>query len=247
MLATGAQIASDRAPGSRQVVTWYNSSWATGLVGGSNEGAGVSNGRAAAIRADVPRPSPVGHWTAPARRSSSWPRRARFVAVFSTWVAAPEKTLFTWQPKATSWGLDFVPVAIERAKAKAAERGINAHFIVGNALELKKLGQAVRHRDRLRPVPHLHRRGTPGVRQGTCRSPSAWWIAAHPLFLGRRAGDRGAKANQPSRKSETPSRWLDRFSESSRSASNRLSDRTGRSSALVAPRHGWRRSSESNG
>ena len=40
-----------------------------------------------------------------------------------------------------AWGLDFVPVAIERAKAKAAQRGINAHFIVGNALELKKLGR----------------------------------------------------------------------------------------------------------
>ena len=40
-----------------------------------------------------------------------------------------------------AWGLDFVPVAIERAKAKATQRGINAHFIVGNALELKKLGR----------------------------------------------------------------------------------------------------------
>ena len=39
------------------------------------------------------------------------------------------------------WGLDFVPVAIERAKAKAVERGINANFIVGNALELKSLGR----------------------------------------------------------------------------------------------------------
>ena len=39
------------------------------------------------------------------------------------------------------WGLDFVPVAIERAKAKAAERGIDAHFLVGNALELNKLGR----------------------------------------------------------------------------------------------------------
>ena len=38
-------------------------------------------------------------------------------------------------------GLDFVPVAIERAKAKAAQRGINAHFIVKNALELKNLGR----------------------------------------------------------------------------------------------------------
>lgn len=40
-----------------------------------------------------------------------------------------------------AWGLDFVPVAIERARAKAAQRGIEAHFIVGNALELKKLGR----------------------------------------------------------------------------------------------------------
>jgi cyclopropane fatty-acyl-phospholipid synthase-like methyltransferase len=40
-----------------------------------------------------------------------------------------------------SWGLDFVPVAIERAMAKAAQRGIDAHFIIGNALELNKLGR----------------------------------------------------------------------------------------------------------
>ena len=40
-----------------------------------------------------------------------------------------------------AWGIDFVPVAIERAKAKAAERGIDVLFIVGNALKLKKLGR----------------------------------------------------------------------------------------------------------
>ena len=40
-----------------------------------------------------------------------------------------------------AWGIDFVPVAIERAKAKAAERGIGATFVVGNALELNKLGR----------------------------------------------------------------------------------------------------------
>ena len=39
------------------------------------------------------------------------------------------------------WGIDFVPVAIERAKAKAAQRGIAARFVVGNALELSKLGR----------------------------------------------------------------------------------------------------------
>lgn len=39
------------------------------------------------------------------------------------------------------WGIDFVPVAIERAQAKASERSIDVHFAVGNALELGKLGR----------------------------------------------------------------------------------------------------------
>ena len=39
------------------------------------------------------------------------------------------------------WGIDFVPAAIERAKAKAAERGIDVHFEVGNALALERLGR----------------------------------------------------------------------------------------------------------
>jgi SAM-dependent methyltransferase len=37
------------------------------------------------------------------------------------------------------WGIDFVPTVIEQAKAKAAQRGIAAHYLVGNALELDKL------------------------------------------------------------------------------------------------------------
>lgn len=40
-----------------------------------------------------------------------------------------------------TWGLDYVAVAIERAKAKAAQRGAHIHFQVGNALELEKLGR----------------------------------------------------------------------------------------------------------
>jgi SAM-dependent methyltransferase len=38
-----------------------------------------------------------------------------------------------------AWGLDFVPAVIERAKAKAAERRVGAHFLVANALELNEL------------------------------------------------------------------------------------------------------------
>ena len=40
-----------------------------------------------------------------------------------------------------SWGLDFLPLVIERANAKAAQREIDAHFIVGNALDLARLGR----------------------------------------------------------------------------------------------------------
>src|ERR1700756_4233387 len=40
-----------------------------------------------------------------------------------------------------SWGIDFVPVAIERAKVKAGERAVNATFLVGDALELGKLAR----------------------------------------------------------------------------------------------------------
>ena len=39
------------------------------------------------------------------------------------------------------WGLDFTPVAIERAKAKAKERGLGVHFQVGDALKLDQLGR----------------------------------------------------------------------------------------------------------
>jgi SAM-dependent methyltransferase len=52
-----------------------------------------------------------------------------------------ENVLYLAAKDHEAWGIDFVPLAIERAKAKAAERRINAHFIVGNALELGKLGR----------------------------------------------------------------------------------------------------------
>jgi ubiquinone/menaquinone biosynthesis C-methylase UbiE len=39
------------------------------------------------------------------------------------------------------WGLDFVPVAIERATVKAQERGLSVLFQVGDALKLDQLGR----------------------------------------------------------------------------------------------------------
>lgn len=40
-----------------------------------------------------------------------------------------------------AWGVDAVPAAIEKAHAKAAERGLSATFVVGDALELGRLGR----------------------------------------------------------------------------------------------------------
>lgn len=39
------------------------------------------------------------------------------------------------------WGIDFVPVAIERAKAKAIELRLDVHFQQASALELETLGR----------------------------------------------------------------------------------------------------------
>jgi len=39
------------------------------------------------------------------------------------------------------WGVDMVPAAIEKARAKAKERGLKATFVVGDALDLGKLGR----------------------------------------------------------------------------------------------------------
>ena len=39
------------------------------------------------------------------------------------------------------WGIDFIPKAIERARAKALERGLGVHFQVGDALKLEVLGR----------------------------------------------------------------------------------------------------------
>ncbi len=39
------------------------------------------------------------------------------------------------------WGIDFIPTPIERAKAKAEQRGLTVHFQVGDALKLDGLGR----------------------------------------------------------------------------------------------------------
>jgi len=39
------------------------------------------------------------------------------------------------------WGIDFAPTAIEKAKAKAKQRGLKVTFRVADALQLQKLGR----------------------------------------------------------------------------------------------------------
>jgi ubiquinone/menaquinone biosynthesis C-methylase UbiE len=52
-----------------------------------------------------------------------------------------ENAIFLASKGHETWGIDFVPVAIERAKAKAAERGAGVNFSVADALELAKIGR----------------------------------------------------------------------------------------------------------
>jgi ubiquinone/menaquinone biosynthesis C-methylase UbiE len=52
-----------------------------------------------------------------------------------------ENARFLASQRHETWGIDFVPVAIERAQAKAAQQKIQAHFQVGDALELEALGR----------------------------------------------------------------------------------------------------------
>jgi SAM-dependent methyltransferase len=53
-----------------------------------------------------------------------------------------ENALFLASRGYEVWGVDFVPVAIERATAKARERGLDVHFQVGDALKLDQLGRS---------------------------------------------------------------------------------------------------------
>src|SRR5580704_14985544 len=51
-----------------------------------------------------------------------------------------EHTLLAAAHGAEATGVDLVPLAIERARAKAATRGLTARFEVGDVLDLRALG-----------------------------------------------------------------------------------------------------------
>ena len=104
-----------------------------------------------------------------------------------------------------SWGIDFVPVAIERAKAKAAQRGIDAHFLVGNALELSRLG---RQFDTVIDCGLFHTftdEERPVFVKGLSEVLRSGGLLTSSVSRTRSLGPRG-QGESPNRKSETPSR-----------------------------------------
>jgi SAM-dependent methyltransferase len=52
-----------------------------------------------------------------------------------------ENVLYFAQRGHEAWGVDSAPLAIEKANEKAAQRGIDAHFLVADAFELSSLNR----------------------------------------------------------------------------------------------------------
>jgi 2-polyprenyl-3-methyl-5-hydroxy-6-metoxy-1,4-benzoquinol methylase len=52
-----------------------------------------------------------------------------------------ENALFLAAQGHDVWGVDFTPIAIEKARDKATERNLNVTFLTRNALELRTLGR----------------------------------------------------------------------------------------------------------
>ena len=142
------------------------------------------------------------------------------------------------------WGIDFVPVAIERAKAKAAKRGIKTTFLVGNALELGKFARqfdtvidcGLYHTfsDEERPV---FVRGS----RKFCGPAGSFSFCAFP----RKSRAIWGHGGLPKKKSAIRSKTAGRCKASSRRNSTRLCRPTGHNSVPAARRLGWLRSNGS--
>jgi len=137
-------------------------------------------------------------------------------------------------------GIDFAPLAIERDKAKAAQRGSEATFVVGNALELNKLGRRLdtvidcglfhTFADEQRPV--FVRSLAEVLRLGG---------SLHILcFSDEEPGSAGPRRIS---QQETRDAFHDGWNvkQLNRRNSTRFHDRMDRSSAQAGPRHGWQR------
>ena len=100
---------------------------------------------------------------------------------------------------------------------------------------------AVRHGDRLRAVPHLRRRGTPGVRPGVL--PKCLGLedcCTSSAFRTRNLEPRG-QGESASRKSEMPSMMAGRSKQIEPIRFESIPPRDGPKFSPAARRHGWRR------
>ncbi|MFO0891891.1 MAG: class I SAM-dependent methyltransferase [Isosphaeraceae bacterium] len=62
-------------------------------------------------------------------------------AVLDAGCGTGENALFLASRGHEVWGIDFIPTAIDRARAKAEDRGLAVHFRVGDAFALEDLGR----------------------------------------------------------------------------------------------------------
>jgi SAM-dependent methyltransferase len=131
-----------------------------------------------------------------------------------------ENALFLASHGHEVWGLDFVPVAVERATAKAKERGLSVHFQVGDALKLDQLGRTF---DTAIDCGLFHTSPTSRGRctsRGSRRSSVPEVVSTFSASAMRSLPDRG-RGGSRSRKSGMPSGTAGRSSISGRLGSRR--------------------------
>ena len=80
------------------------------------------------------------------------------------------------------WGIDSAPLAIQKAREKAAGRGLSVHFLIMNALEIDQAQAEVRYRHRFRALPYPVGRGPPGLRGRPCSRPVPGREIPHALL-----------------------------------------------------------------
>ena len=116
------------------------------------------------------------------RWSSNWSRSARSRARCSTRAPARATTRSTTPRKGYSaTGIDGSAGALERARENAQKAGVSVNFELADATKLEGLDGPVRHRRRLRLLPHLqHRtRAAEVLRAGAAPGHQAGRAAVH--------------------------------------------------------------------
>jgi SAM-dependent methyltransferase len=100
----------------------------------------MTNSWDAAYTAESPAPWDIGH---PQRAFVRLAEAGRLTgSVLDVGCGTGEHALLAASHGADAAGVDVAPTAIEKARAKAAERGLTARFMVGDALDLGPLGLA---------------------------------------------------------------------------------------------------------